>query len=76
MPTALHENVKLPKSESLLIAGFVELMFPIGNLLPALALDRLGRRPTFMIGAGCLSFCMMMITIVMPMNFLLFGQSC
>ena len=64
MPTALHENVGLAKSEALLIAGFVELMFPIGNLLPALALDRLGRRKTMMIGAGCLSFCMMMITIV------------
>lgn len=64
MPTALHENVGLPRNESLLIAGFVELMFPIGNLLPALALDRLGRRPTMMYGAAALSFCMMMITIV------------
>jgi len=64
MPLALQYSVGLPHTESLLIAGFVELMFPIGNLLPALALDRLGRRPTMMIGAACLSFCMMMITIV------------
>ena len=44
--------------------SFVELMFPIGNTLPALALDRMGRKMTMMVGCGILSFSMMMITIV------------
>ena len=65
MPTVLVKSVGTPKHEALLIAGFVELMFIVGNTLPALALDRMGRRKTMMIGAGCLSFCMMMITILL-----------
>lgn len=69
MPSVLVENVGTPRHEAQLIAGFVELMFIVGNTLPALALDRMGRRKTMMIGAGCLSFCMMMITILLS-----FGQ--
>lgn len=46
----------------------VELMFIVGNTLPALALDRMGRRKTMMIGSACLSFCMMMITILLSVG--------
>ena len=65
MPTVLVENVGLPRNSAQLIAGFVELMFIIGNTLPALALDRMGRRPTMIWGCACLSFCMMMISILL-----------
>lgn len=65
MPSVLVENVNVPRHQAQLIAGFVELMFIVGNTLPALALDRMGRRKTMMVGAGCLSFCMMMITILL-----------
>ncbi|KAF2093007.1 general substrate transporter, partial [Rhizodiscina lignyota] len=65
MPSVLVENVGLARNTSLLIAGFVELMFIVGNTLPALALDRMGRKMTMLIGAGLLSFCMMMITILL-----------
>lgn len=65
MPSVLVENVKLNRNTSLLIAGFVELMFIVGNTLPALALDRMGRKKTMAIGSACLSFCMMMITILL-----------
>ena len=68
MPSVLVENVGTDPHEAQLIAGFVELMFIVGNTLPALALDRMGRRPTMMIGAGCLSFSMMMITILLSIG--------
>ncbi|KAJ4290580.1 hypothetical protein N0V90_010797 [Kalmusia sp. IMI 367209] len=49
MPTVLVENVGMTSQRAILIAGFVELMFPVGNTLPALALDKMGRRPTMML---------------------------
>ena len=60
MPTALVENVGLSRHRATLIAGFVELMFPVGNTLPALALDKMGRKKTMITGCALLSFCMMM----------------
>ena len=68
MPTVLIKNVGLPRHEAQLIAGFVELMFIVGNTAPALALDRMGRRKTMMFGCACLSFCMMMITILLSIG--------
>ena len=40
-------------------------MFPIGNLLPALALDRIGRRWTMIWGCVGLSICMMMLAALL-----------
>jgi MFS family permease len=40
-------------------------MFPIGNLLPALALDRIGRRWTMIWGCAGLSVCMMMLAALL-----------
>ncbi len=59
MPSVLVTNVGLSRHSSQLIAGFVELMFIVGNTLPALALDRMGRRRTMMIGCALLAICMM-----------------
>lgn len=65
MPSVLVENVGLSRNSALLIAGFVELMFIIGNTLPALALDRMGRKKTMMFGCFGLFICMMMIAILL-----------
>ncbi|KAM0723568.1 hypothetical protein Q7P37_000555 [Cladosporium fusiforme] len=65
LPSALAQFVKLPPSTVLLIAGFIQLMFPIGNLLPALALDRIGRRWTMIWGCAGLSICMMMLAALL-----------
>lgn len=43
-------------------------MFPIGNLLPALALDRIGRRWTMIWGCACLSLCMMLLAVLLSFN--------
>lgn len=45
-------------------------MFIVGNTAPALALDRMGRRPTMLYGCAGLSVCMMMIAILLS-----FGQT-
>ena len=65
MPTVLVENVNVERNTALLIAGFVQLMFVIGNTLPALALDRMGRRWTMIWGCAALSICMMMIAVLL-----------
>lgn len=64
MPTVLVVNVGMSAQQAQLIAGFVELMFPVGNTLPALALDRLGRKRTMMVGCTVLSGCMLCISVV------------
>lgn len=68
MPTVLVENVGMSAHRATLIAGFVELMFPIGNTLPALFLDRMGRKPTMMVGSGILSGCMLCISVLLSQN--------
>lgn len=68
MPTLLVQSVGLPSREAQLISGFVELMFIVGNLVPALALDRMGRRKTMMIGVGGLGLCMMMVSILLSFH--------
>lgn len=68
LPTALTDSVGLEPSIALLIAGFIQLMFPIGNLLPALALDRIGRRWTMIWGCAGLSICMMMIAVLLSIE--------
>ena len=64
MPTVLVVNVGMPAKQAQLVAGFVELMFIVGNTLPAFMIDKLGRKKIMMVGcAGC-SLCMMLIAIV------------
>lgn len=68
MPTVLRQNVGLSPNISLLLSGFVNLMFPIGNLVPVFALDRMGRRSTMIYGCTALSFCMVMIAILLSFD--------
>ncbi|KAK4553052.1 hypothetical protein LTR86_009976 [Recurvomyces mirabilis] len=65
LPTVLESNVGVERTTALLIAGFIQLMFPIGNLVPALALDKIGRRWTMFCGCAALSVCMMMIAALL-----------
>lgn len=65
MPTVLVVNVGMSAPRAQLIAGFVELMFPVGNTLPALFLDRMGRKKTMMTGCGILSGCMLCISVLL-----------
>lgn len=65
MPTVLVDNVGMTTQMALIIGGCINLMFPIGSLGPSLALDRMGRRKTMIIGCAVLSFCMMMVATLL-----------
>ena len=68
MPTVLVASVGMTPQRATLIAGFVILMFPVGNTLPALYLDRMGRKKTIMFGCGILSGCMLCITVLLSFD--------
>lgn len=61
----LVDNVGMTTQMSLIIGGCINLMFPIGSLGPSLALDRMGRRKTMIIGCIVLSLCMMMVAALL-----------
>lgn len=42
--TVLEVNVGLPRSTALVAGGCINLAFAVGSLVPALFLDRIGRR--------------------------------
>lgn len=65
MPTVLISSVKLQPRTAQIIAGFIQLMFIVGNLGPALALDRMGRRKTMLYGCFGLGCCMMIASILL-----------
>ncbi|KAJ9624350.1 hypothetical protein H2204_010906 [Knufia peltigerae] len=65
MPTVLVATVHLTPRVAQIIAGFIQLMFIVGNLGPALALDRMGRRKTMLYGCFGLGICMMMASILL-----------
>ncbi|KAL9087124.1 MAG: hypothetical protein Q9159_003819 [Coniocarpon cinnabarinum] len=66
--SVLEDNVKLSRNLSLLLGGVIQIMFPIGSLVPALFLDRLGRRRPMMWGSFGLAICMMMISILLSIE--------
>ena len=47
------------------VGGCVVMMFMFGSILPSLALDRMGRRKTMMIGCASLGVCMMFISALL-----------
>ncbi|KLP09147.1 sugar transport protein STL1 [Fusarium fujikuroi] len=63
--TVLTANVGLEHRLAQIIAGCIQLMFPIGSLLPTLALDKMGRRSTMMWGSAGLSFSMLMVAALL-----------
>ncbi len=65
MPTVLVSSVKLAPKTAQIIAGFIQLMFIVGNLGPALALDRMGRKKTMLFGCFGLGCCMMIASILL-----------
>jgi len=59
--TVLQENVGLEHRLAQIIAGCIQLMFPLGSLIPSLALDRMGRRSTMMWGSLFMGISMMFV---------------
>ncbi|MBE3045879.1 MFS transporter [Candidatus Bathyarchaeota archaeon] len=65
MPTVLVSSVGMSPQMSLIIGGCINMMFPIGSIIPSLALDRMGRRKTMIIGSILQSICMLMVAALL-----------
>lgn len=65
IPSVLVQNVGLSAHMAQILGGCIQIMFMVGSFLPALALDRMGRRKTMMWGFVGLGFCMMMVSILL-----------
>ncbi|KAK5019198.1 hypothetical protein LTR16_000763 [Cryomyces antarcticus] len=65
VPTVLQENVGLTRNLSLLLGGVINCMFVIGSFVPALLVDRIGRRQPMMWGSLGLGISMMMIAVLL-----------
>ncbi|KAK7228166.1 hypothetical protein V2G26_000336 [Clonostachys chloroleuca] len=63
--TVLQKNVGLEHKLAQIIAGCIQIMFPLGSLLPSLALDRMGRRTTMMWGSAGLCVSMLMVSALL-----------
>ncbi|KAH7028768.1 general substrate transporter [Microdochium trichocladiopsis] len=66
--TVLQENVGLEHRLAQIIAGCIQLMFPLGSLIPSLALDRMGRRPTMMWGSLFMGASMMFVAALLSQS--------
>ncbi|EJT81215.1 hypothetical protein GGTG_01199 [Gaeumannomyces tritici R3-111a-1] len=65
IPSVLEINVGMSVQQSQILGGCINLMFPIGSLLPTLALDRMGRRKTMMAGLLAFGICMLLISALL-----------
>ncbi|KAF5611693.1 light induced alcohol dehydrogenase Bli-4 [Fusarium subglutinans] len=61
----LTANIELEHRLAQIIAGCIQLMFPIDSLLPTLALDKMGRLSTMIWGSAGLSFSVMMVAALL-----------
>ncbi|KAF9887915.1 hypothetical protein FE257_009437 [Aspergillus nanangensis] len=64
-PTILEVNVGLERTIALAVAGCVQFSFAVGSLVPALGLDRFGRRNLMMIGSFGMAISMMMVSVLL-----------
>ncbi|KAF5314218.1 hypothetical protein D9758_018178 [Tetrapyrgos nigripes] len=65
LPTALTDNVGLSRQMALILGGCINIMFPIGSLIPSFFLDQMGRRKPMMICSFFLAICMACISALL-----------
>ncbi|KAG7047331.1 hexose carrier protein [Colletotrichum scovillei] len=68
IPSVLVQNVGMTPHMAQIIGGCVQMMFMFGSILPALALDRMGRRKTMMWGTSVAFFFLYNLIFGMGMN--------
>ncbi|KAL2843436.1 general substrate transporter [Aspergillus pseudodeflectus] len=66
--TVLQTNVGLEHRLAQIIAGCIQLMFPLGSLIPSLTLDKMGRRSTMLWGSAGLSISMMLVSALLSQS--------
>ncbi|KAL3292374.1 hexose carrier protein [Colletotrichum asianum] len=76
IPSVLVQNVGMTAHMAQIIGGCVQMMFMFGSILPALALDRMGRRKTMIWSSAGLGVCMLMISILLSRVGFSNGHAC
>lgn len=65
IPTVLVKSVGITPKLAQILGGCINTMFIVGSIGPTLALDRMGRRKTMMLGSFGLGLCMTFITALL-----------
>ncbi|OIW23552.1 general substrate transporter [Coniochaeta ligniaria NRRL 30616] len=65
IPSVLVQNVGLSPRIAQILGGCINMMYMFGSILPAFALDRMGRRKTMLWGCSGLTICMLMIAALL-----------
>ncbi|BCS23469.1 uncharacterized protein APUU_31694S [Aspergillus puulaauensis] len=66
--TVLQRNVGLEHKTAQIVAGCIQLMFPLGSFIPSVALDRMGRRSTMIWGSAGMSVSMLMVSALLSQS--------
>ncbi|KUL89213.1 hypothetical protein ZTR_03672 [Talaromyces verruculosus] len=75
--SVLVQNVGMDRKIAQVLGGCINMMFMFGSILPSLALDRMGRRITMMLGCTGLGICMLLISALLSQaNNVAIGRAC
>lgn len=67
-PTVLEQNVGLNSTTALAVSGCIQFCFVVGSIVPALGLDKFGRRKLMILGSLGMGISMMMIAILLSFH--------
>ncbi|KAF9263859.1 general substrate transporter [Marasmius fiardii PR-910] len=75
LPTALTLNVGLSRQLALILGGCINIMFPLGSLIPTFFLDQMGRRRPMMLCSFLLAVCMSCVAALLSFQGTNVGKS-
>lgn len=68
MPLVLTTNVGIDQNLATILSGCIMICMFVSSLVPTFFLDRMGRRPTMIIGSIALSISMLLITVLLKQD--------
>lgn len=68
LPVILEENMKVSRNSSLILGGAAQCTYLVGSAIPVLLMDRFGRRTLLFICSAGLSFCFVMVSILISIG--------
>ncbi|KAJ5330187.1 hypothetical protein N7452_010577 [Penicillium brevicompactum] len=67
-PTVYTDALHMSRNMSMILSGCTSLAYLVGSALPLLMMDKFGRRVLLIVSAAGLSFCFMMVAILLSFN--------
>lgn len=71
-PVVYQNAMNLSRNTSLILGGCTSIVYLVGSFIPLWSMDRFGRRASLMTSASGLSFCFVMVSILLSIG----SQSC